>query len=104
MSHVSRRIANDAVEGEEQCGQDEDDHQNADDGASCHKHAHGTDDVNVGVKGNAEGCGEESHAGYDNRGNGRLQGRENGCLLCLPGDSLCLVSRGHQDGVVYRGA
>ena len=101
VPHANGRVADDAVKGEKQRGQDEDDHQNADHGAPSHQHAHGADNVNVGVDGNAKGCGEQSHARYDDGGDGGKECRMNGILPVGTCHTFHFISCGHQNSVVH---
>ena len=73
--HAHGGLADHLIEQHEHGGQDEDDQQHAHHGAPGDQHAHGADDLNIGIQRHAEGCGKHAHAGDDD---GRNGGRQKG--------------------------
>ena len=90
MAHAKRRGAHEPVAQQQQCRQDEDDAEHTDDGAARHEHAHRADDVDVGIDGHAERCGEQAHAADDDRGDRRRKRGDNGRPLLLARKALGL--------------
>lgn len=69
--------------------------------ASCHQITEGTDNVHVGIQGNTEGGGEQSHGADDNGRNGYLQGVGDSFTFVPTFVAFLLVSCGHQNSVVH---
>lgn len=72
------------VEQHEHGRQEQDNSKHTYNSASCHQITEGTDNVHVGIQGNTEGGGEQSHGADDNGRNGTFRALVTASRLSLP--------------------
>lgn len=102
--HSDCCYADESVTQQKQCGQNQHDGEHTHYSASCHQHAHGADDVDIGVDCYAKGCREKSHSGYDNGWNGGGKCNSYSLFLVFAAHAFLLISGGHEDGIVNSGS
>ena len=103
MAHPDCRGAYRLIAQQKQCRQQEYDAQHTHQGAACHQHTHGADDINVRIDSHTEGGGEQSQSRNNDRRDGGCQSRDHAVVLAVAPDAFRLVAGCHQDGVVHRG-